>query len=118
MELDQIVSELLEATMRDGGCTVDTKTFQPSSKAAGYFVGGTVPETVIEVSEHAAKSLKLAVSAALTNGVEYLGTWVHENNIYVDGSQWITSLADAIKLGRERGELAIWDAGKAEEITL
>lgn len=118
MKLDKVSSELFEVTMRDGGCTVDAKTFESASKDSGYFVGGVIPEAVVEATGDAAKSFMEAVGVALTKGVEYLGTWVHEDRIYVDGSQWIADLDEAVKLGRERGELAIWDSGKGEEITL
>jgi hypothetical protein len=48
----------------------------------------------------------------------YLGTWVNGGNVYIDLSEWVGDRDQAVGLGRERGELTVWDCERGEEVTL
>jgi hypothetical protein len=47
-----------------------------------------------------------------------IGTWVHDGAIYFDIVQHIHDLNVAIKIARERGEIAIYDCANLKDITL
>lgn len=49
-------------------------------------------------------------------GKDYLGTWLNGGKIYLDVSQNITSREEAIRIGRERNQKAIWDVVNQVEI--
>lgn len=91
----------------------------------GYYVGGLVPTAIVPVAggvAFLAKSLARFArqhAAVLTTGQDvYLGTWVNEGNVYIDATEWAADRDRALELGRERGELAIWDCQYQEEVTL
>ena len=49
-------------------------------------------------------------------GTAYMGTWVHEGKVYLDVSENILDRAEAIRLGVERNQKAIWDVVNETEI--
>ncbi len=48
--------------------------------------------------------------------VQYLGAWSHEGRLYLDVVDIIEDRDEAIRLGQERNQIAIWDAGNQVEI--
>jgi hypothetical protein len=109
-------------TLRDGGGTfaVDGKVVHHTR---GYYVGGIVPTSVVPVAggtENLAESLarfanqhRRDIGAVYST---YIGTWVHEGNVYIDASEWTPTREYAQNIGRERGELAIWDCRSGNEV--
>lgn len=109
-------------TLRDGGDTftrdgvpVETHTLR------GYTVGGIVPTAIIgragclpvEGMAFLASCLAAFVAghAATFNADPslFLGTWVSDDNVYIDVVEFIGNEAEALRTARERGELAVWD---------
>jgi hypothetical protein len=54
--------------------------------------------------------------AAREAGADGVGTWVDAGNVYVDAIDTFRYVPTALEVARERGELAIWDAYRQEEI--
>jgi hypothetical protein len=52
----------------------------------------------------------------LGNGKNYLGTWLNESKVYLDVAENIQELFEAIRLGKERNQKAIWDVANLDEI--
>ena len=52
----------------------------------------------------------------LGNGKNYLGTWLNDSKVYLDVSENIQELFEAIRRGRERNQKAIWDVANLSEI--
>ena len=52
----------------------------------------------------------------LGNGKNYLGTWLNESKVYLDVSENIQELFEAIRIGRQRNQKAIWDVANLDEI--
>ena len=48
----------------------------------------------------------------------FLGIWYNDGYWYLDVSINVDGLDEAIKLGKEGSQIAIWDCAKAEEIRL
>lgn len=94
----------------------------------GYYVGGLVPTAIVRKHENDAWSLSWLAEqlasfarqhkAVLENADAYLGTWVNEGNVYIDVAQWVGDRGTALGLGHARGELAVWDCERGEEVTL
>jgi len=54
--------------------------------------------------------------ADLATGKNYLGTWLKDGKIYLDVSENIMDRDEAIRLGQERNQKAIWDVVNQTEI--
>lgn len=113
-------------TLQNGGGTF-TMVGVPVKHETGYYVGGLVPTSIVGVpeGEHGrtwlADSLKRFVLQhyrAIGHANAYVGTWVHEGNVHIDGSQWVGDREQALELARARGELAVWDCKAGQEVTL
>ena len=48
----------------------------------------------------------------------FLGIWFNKGEWYLDVSVNVDNLADALVMGKNNNQLAIWDCAKAEEIRL
>lgn len=81
----------------------------------GYFVANGADGVELDPGQDAAGWIR---DATFT---DYLvGVWTNPENgvVYIDPVDHVDSREYAIKLGRERGELAIWDAYENVAITL
>lgn len=66
-----------------------------------------------------ASLVAMALQSASKRGEHYaVGGWTHEGQTFIGVSQHIATLDEAVKLGKELGELAIWDIANNVEITL
>lgn len=73
----------------------------------------------VNVNMGTASLVATALQSASKNGEHYaVGGWTHEGQTFIGVSQHIATLDEAIKLGKELGELAIWDIANNVEITL
>lgn len=107
-----IAETLLARTARDGGCTVSLVSGDVATHTAGFYVGGVV-KTVhlpLEPTEaeyaHAVESVRAAMG-----GVGYIGTWRNYYDVTtdVDGVEWYADAETALRVGRARGELEVWE---------
>jgi hypothetical protein len=103
---------IVDAVGESGGGTVD-KDGNPASTSSGYVVGGKVPTMVgCTIAD-----LRDWIDA---NPSDYYGSWLDSETgkIHYDAVDFVTDRDEAIRLGLERGEIAIWDAAAGEEIRL
>jgi hypothetical protein len=82
----------------------------------GFYVGGVRPSLVVsDVSD-----LDRGDLAWFIGGTEarYFGVWTDtdDGKIYFDAVTHVDNFHDAFTLGSERGEIAIWDIERGEEI--
>ncbi|MBK1762190.1 MAG: hypothetical protein JJO71_10290 [Escherichia coli] len=96
------------------GYTVDAATLQPITKGYSVAVAATQnsfgPEGLARVIEYAKTHKE----------VNAFGGWFNTDNglYYYDATIVISSLADALELGRSAGQLAIFDLENCKEIRL
>lgn len=120
----------IESIRENGGASYNFSNgeFNPTN---GYFVSIVGMEKVIDIKnvidcwevfivkgrkilkEYIAENLEM-----LDKENVFLGAWIHEGKLYLDCSQKIDSLSDAVTKGMQRDQLAIFDAAKGKEITL
>jgi hypothetical protein len=129
----------IRTTLFQGGGTFDGAG-RPVDISGFYVVGGSDPSVVIPV----AKASGFHVEANDINGRDgwvkdgevvrlatafdkfvrthrvgaMVGTWLHEGKVHFDVVQLVTDREKAENLGRERGEIAIFDGTTFEDITL
>ena len=108
--------EMLQAvaTMSPDGFTVDKNTFEPIT--SGYSVA--VAET--QNSFDNAGCARVVAYAAKHQEINALGGWHNNKNnkFYYDAVIIVNDLETAIRLGRENGQLAIFDLNNMQEIEL
>lgn len=111
-------------TLGNGGCTVNV--FTGISPSVGYAVS-IYPECERRIESHDAAILSEAIAAyivefsdILRSAVNCLGTWDNPEDclIYLDISAVYQSLEDAIRIGRENSQIAIFDLSTFETIEL
>ena len=62
-------------------------------------------------------SIQKCISRFINSGITF-GTWLHDKKIYIDKNIQVNDLEEAIKIGRENHQLAIYDYKEHKEITL
>jgi hypothetical protein len=112
---EHIMTELSEG--RDGsicgkGVNVPTK---------GFMVGGkswTLTAQTENFDSYTVLDFVTAHRAALSWEDTYVGWWTHKGRVYLDVADNIPDRDSAVHMGTQRGEIAIWDICKSQEITL
>ena len=96
------------------GFTIDKNTFEPIT--AGYSVA--VRETQNSFGKNGA--LKVVSFAAKHNSINALGGWFNTDNnkFYYDAVIVCSTLEEAVRIGRENGQIAVFNLNKLEEIRL
>jgi hypothetical protein len=121
LNIGPAVDYLLRQTDLTGGATVSVTTGQ--SPDSGYAV--SLPGFEYSVQSWTKRSNEALVfayvdkyRAKLAQPGHYLGSWVHDGRLYLDITRVIPELAQAIKLGREGNQLAIYDIRNERELSL
>lgn len=90
----------------------------------GYFVGGIVNALIID-DTFTPKSTMEALEVFVTylrehTDVPYIGWWTDEQDgkLYVDGTSWYADEQEARRIGKSRGEIAIFDVERKTSIYL
>ena len=113
-----------EAFHRLGGYTVglDTRGL-PCTPTEGYMVGIPGPHAKTQTyapNFHDLIDQREAISRLAEKHAHklYAGAWFDGENgtWHLDISECVSTLEKALKLARERGELAVWDVAKAVEL--
>lgn len=80
----------------------------------GYVVGGLVQSIIVDADNEDAFWDAFYI---LYHDHACVGTWLNDGQIHLDAVEIIADEQEALRIGRERGEIAIWDAANAQEIT-
>lgn len=119
------LKQFVKATIENGGASFNLVTGE-LNPTTGYMVAiqgheKIVPNVTSEkqlqyiisdfIREHA-----IILASGISNEGNYIGTWLHEGNLYLDVSCNVSNKADAIKVAKEGSQLAIWDCANNCEI--
>lgn len=115
-----VLYSVVEDTLKDGGLTV--KPFTGEKPASGYMVALEGYELKVPLTEFftgvVADYIGQHAQKLMSNPALCLGTWVNEGTVYLDLSENIASRDKALELGKERGQLAIFNLADMEEVTI
>ena len=115
-----VLYSVVEDTLANGGLTI--KPFQNEKPETGYMVALEGYELQVPVSEFftgiVADYIGEHAQKLMANPALCLGTWVNEGTVYLDLSENVASREKALELGRERGQLAIFNLANMEEVTI
>ena len=118
-----LISITFERFHRDGGYTIGLDTNGlPCTPMTGYMVGIPGPHAKTQVyppNFYNVMAQFEAMTRLAQNTVHklYAGAWFDGHNVwYLDISENILDVDDAIQVAQRRGELAIWDVANKKEI--
>lgn len=129
---DSAARMLYRETKMRGGSTVSLESGKVPGKTDGFFVGsapdfeGKTIETVIipesDFKLDGERGMKWWLAQLYTRHLTaqqvtdstpvfggYIGTWVDAGLVYIDAVTWCETREEAVSLGLERGEFAIYD---------
>lgn len=111
------MKKLIKKILENGGATLNAK-LENADLNSGYMVSEVGAERVfrLEDVEGIEKTLKEYAKRISSN--EYVGAWVDDNKLYIDISKHYKSKKQALKVGAENKQLAIYDIASAESIYL
>ena len=103
-----MTKKLLKNYLNNGGVTLNNNGEEVSYKN-GYQVAGIAPVAVVPVSDINAvlESVKSCLNGCTAG--ELVGLWVDAGMVYVEKSEHVNRLSEAMKKGIERGEKPIFD---------
>lgn len=114
--------DVYKSIVETGGASYNlaTKVLNPST---GYMVsvpGFTCivdkPKTEKEFHQHCADYLEHCFIRFAEKSNTYLGFWINGNELVIDISENISDRDEAIRLGKKREQLCIWDCANKCEI--
>ena len=114
-----LITNFVENTLANGGSSLNYITGELDPKV-GYFVSIQGHESTYIAEKFGSLSVGhyFEKVAFVLRPELFIGSWVHEGNVFMDLSEQITDKRRAIELGYARNQLAIYDAARGEVITL
>lgn len=122
--------KIFNYTLKHGGGTFDARTLEPveagtvTASVRPYVVGGAqaVPEQKFDLDNPttARRVEEYVKTLAERHNVAEVGTWIDDetHTVVVDAVDRYMSRNVALKFARDRGEQAIFDLVRVEEITV
>ena len=106
---------MASSTLKNGGGTFDAATGKPLTPGTGYAVATGQQGKVVAAK---AKDINEAYVEVSKTGAPHIGTWLNPEDgmVYVDPTQVVDDLEEAMKLAQARGEKAIFDFSTMEDI--
>jgi len=103
------IKSVVTHTLQNGGGTFP----MPSG---GYMVGGVVPSAICKTQDMEDFLARFLVEHEDAVESAYLGTWIEGDTVYIDVAENVPDLETAVRLGRQRGEKAIYDVANGRSI--
>lgn len=119
--------DLLDVCLRDGGATLDAAALRDGAgrvkfvrPTAGFAVGYGQGATLPAGAEYGAGRLRaLAVTVArLDPEASHVGLWLHDGLVDVDPVMIVADFHDAVTLGRQHAQLAVYSFADGEDCPL
>lgn len=112
----KLTKSVIDLIVKNGGGTF-TRSLEDANLKKGFMVSLPNHEQVMELETASKVNIKSMVDAALQANA-YIGTWLSSGMLYLDLSIQVDSLEEAMKLGLEYNQLAIYDNERQTVIDL
>lgn len=103
-----ITKKILKSYLQNGGATLRANG-TPASFSRGYQVAGIAAVDVVPVDDFNAIFTSVKKHLNTCGAFELCGLWVDAGRVYIEKSEHVERLSDAMRLGIERGEKSIFD---------
>lgn len=113
-----LASELWFSAQEKGGGTFKRWSGEEYEEGKGYVVGGDVEGLKLPKDSRVIGSVEAIAAWIDKTRSPYVGSWVDYDTIYVDGCDVVIDRDEAIALGKERNQIAIWDLANNEELRI
>lgn len=121
------VNEVLATTLEHGGCTY--RTHDVGGNGTGPVHNGVAcanpqhaqHEKIVPLEQFSAQVVAEYVTThaeILRQDGVHLGTWVNDGNVYLDLTTVYRTQAEALQAARKTQQLAVFNIGTGEEITV
>ena len=113
----ELAGKVVRRTLWTGGISIDLDGREPTE---GYMVSVHGSEVIVQKEEFNEDTVRNYI-ALFKNHIgygSYLGTWVDGEEVYLDVSVNFHSLSEAIKLGRENNQKAIYSLNTNKVVPL
>lgn len=105
------------ASVPDGTYRASSDTLEPIERSSGFYVAlAGLERTAERATPETVKRYASEHSAFLQSA--FLGVWSDSGKTYLDVSVWVPSIDDAIAIGLQNRQLAIWDCANAQALRL
>ena len=101
--------EVLESTLTNGGYSENNNN--------RFMVADSHHETIVPLNELTSETIKEYHNRIMVKGLS-LGTWINDNNCYLDASYGFNDKDQALLFARLHGQLAIYDTELCKSIYL
>ncbi len=109
------MKKLINEIIKNGGATL-TSTLENADLKSGYMVSEVGAEKVFNLDEVEAIEKTLIEYAEKITSNQFVGAWVDNNKLYIDISRHYKSKKQALRVGADNKQLAIFDIANAESI--
>lgn len=115
--MEKFTKELYKKMINNKGLTINRHMEELSYKN-GYMVSIYGYEK--QLKNFSFEEVKKVVSEyqKIVKGALYIGFWIDNNTIYVDISKYVFHKSQALKLGKQNKQIAIYDLEKKESIVI
>ena len=108
---------IYDHTIEHGGGTF-TSSGEVFAADSGYMVGGGIPTITVPEDDIVALAEGLRTMIERLPDGHFVGTWVHEGEIYIDASAHHEVLELAVEVAQQHEELAIFDLSTLTDIAI
>ena len=109
------MKKLINEIIKNGGATL-TSTLESAELKNGYMVSEVGAEKVFGLDKVEEIEKTLIEYAEKITSNEYVGAWVDDGKLYIDISKHYKSKKQALRVGADNKQLAIFDIANAESI--
>jgi hypothetical protein len=118
-----LARQAADAVARGEGISINAWGYRPKT---GYMVGGALPEYVVELPKKRVRPFVLQKTtefvkkhrAEIIRRQLHIGGWIEDGKLYLDGSNRRSLRHEAILMGDDRKQIALWDLNKQQAIYL
>ena len=115
-KLYSISNPIFRQTIENQGCSMNLDGISP---VTGYMVGTKGNEVKVNVLDFNAGHIDSFIRSNLSplyDRTYFVGTWIDNDVVYMDISVNCQSKAEALRRGKENGQICIWDVLNKVEI--
>jgi len=117
MDTTAQAQQMLADIANNGGGTYTQRDLEPYRPIAGYIVA--IGGAILPAKDVTAESIVLVAKAvAGEHMTDLVGTWLDDGKVYIDAVRHIRDRVGAERIGREFGQIAIYDLAADEAIVL
>ena len=109
------MKKLIEKIIKNGGATL-TSTLEDADLKNGYMVSEVGAERVFGLDEVEAIEKTLIKYSKKITANQFVGAWMDDDKLYIDISRHYKSKKQALRVGADNKQLAIYDIANEESI--